>query len=248
MKKPKKYPKKQLEKFSAIFMQLGLVLVLFIVLVALEYKSSVKVEPIASNEGELIEKPYDFEKAFILVKEIKKVQQPKKRKLIKDFSNIKKTDEEDAVETVIPTPENNTTNILNVNLVDEAREDDIDETDDPVLMVNIQNIPVFKGCEGLSEEETRVCFEKKMQRHVKRYFNTEIAQDAGLRSGKYRIFTQFVIDKTGNITDVRIKAPHKRLEKEANKVIDKIPQFTPGKQNNKPVKVKYTLPIAFKVE
>ena len=38
-----------------------------------------------------------------------------------------------------------------------------------------------------------------------------IAQDLGMRSGKYRISTQFVIDKQGNIIDLNIRAPHTKL-------------------------------------
>ncbi|MEQ3498944.1 energy transducer TonB [Tenacibaculum sp. SSH1-16] len=87
-----------------------------------------------------------------------------------------------------------------------------------------------------------------MQQHIQRNFNSELAQDVGLNSGKYKILTQFVIDKLGNVTDIQIRAPHAKLKKETNRVVNKIPKFTPGKQNNKEVKVKYTLPITFRVE
>lgn len=247
---PKKYPKKQLEKFSAIFMQLGLVLVLFTIYITLEHESPIQHNTIGINEGVPVEETFDLNKPFILVKKIEKVKEKvvKKKSKVKDLTNVTKVDDDDVVKTVVDLPTQDNTNEVDVNSLIDVPEDDIDDNDDPVLMVNIQNIPVFKGCEGLNEEESRICFESKIQKHVKRYFNPEIAQDAGLRSGKYKIYTQFVIDKTGNITDVKIRAPHKRLEKEANKVIGRFPQFTPGKQNNKPVKVRYTLPISFKVE
>jgi len=45
-----------------------------------------------------------------------------------------------------------------------------------------------------------------------------------------------------------VKAPHKQLEKEAKRILKKLPQFTPGKQRRKSVKVKYTLPISFQIE
>ena len=55
------------------------------------------------------------------------------------------------------------------------------------------------------------------------------------------------IDKNGEIINIRAKAPHKRLEKEAIKVVNKLPKMEPGKQRNRNIGVKYTLPIVFEV-
>ena len=62
------------------------------------------------------------------------------------------------------------------------------------------------------------------------------------------MYTQFVIDKTGKVVDVKVGTKHKRLESEAKRVVGKIPDFTPGESNGKKVSVKYTLPINFYVE
>ena len=76
-----------------------------------------------------------------------------------------------------------------------------------------------------------------------------MAQDIGLSSGSVqRIFRMFKIDKLGNIVDIKARAPHKRLEKEEIRVIEKSPKMTPVKQLGKAVGVKYSLPITFKVE
>ena len=56
------------------------------------------------------------------------------------------------------------------------------------------------------------------------------------------------IDEKGNIGQVRARAPHPRLEKEAARVINSLPKMKPGKQRGKPVGVMYSLPIAFKVQ
>ena len=50
------------------------------------------------------------------------------------------------------------------------------------------------------------------------------------------------------MVDVRARAPHPVLEKEAVKLIQKLPRMTPGKQRGKPVGVLYALPILFEVE
>ena len=44
------------------------------------------------------------------------------------------------------------------------------------------------------------------------------------------------------------RAPHKRLQQEAIRVVKLLPKMIPGKQRGRPVGVKYSLPIAFKVE
>jgi len=112
----------------------------------------------------------------------------------------------------------------------------------------IQNAPIFKGCEGLSKEDNKICFDKKMKRFVQRNFNSGLANEVGLNSGKYKIQTQFIIDNKGNVVDIKIRAPHTRLKKEMQQLIEKLPKFTPGLQRNKPVQVRYTLPISFHVD
>ena len=74
-----------------------------------------------------------------------------------------------------------------------------------------------------------------------------MANDLGL-SGKQRIFVQFKINKGGNVVDVRARAPHPRLEREAVEVVKSLPKMTPGKQRGKPVGVLYSLPILFQVQ
>lgn len=248
MNTEKKNPRKQLEKFSTIFTQLGLVLTLFIVFVALEHETKKDLVIVAPPYNEdFAETVFDFTRPKVIKiveTKVKEVEQPKKRKVVTPLVKPKVV-KNDQKETVIVTPVKDNPVINKQTKVDKPI---VPENNTTISINNVQNTPVFKGCEGLSEKENRICFEKKIQKHVQRYFNAELAQDVGLRSGKYRILTQFIIDKNGNVSDVKIRAPHKRLEKETNKVVNKIPQFTPGKQNNKAVKVKYTLPITFKVE
>ncbi|WP_299155919.1 energy transducer TonB [uncultured Tenacibaculum sp.] len=248
MKSQKKHPRKQLEKFSTIFTQLGLVLTLFVVFITLEYETEKDLAVIQDPYyNEFIEPVFTFQKE-VVVKKQKKVNTPKKtQKVVRTMNKPIIVDDANHIETVIDLPIDDTPIVdskpTKVTLKAEKPADE-----ETMSINNVQNTPVFRGCEGLSEEENRKCFERKIQKHIQRHFNAEIAQDLGLRSGKYKIYTQFVIDKSGAVSDVKIRAPHKKLEKETNGVVNKIPKFRPGMQNNKPVKVKYTLPITFKVE
>jgi protein TonB len=111
----------------------------------------------------------------------------------------------------------------------------------------IEDVPVYPGCKG-SKAELRACLQDEITKHVNRKFNADLASDLGLAPGVKRIFVMFKIDKSGNITDVMARAPHKRLQEEAIRVVQSLPKMTPGKQRGRPVGVKYSLPIAFKVE
>lgn len=62
------------------------------------------------------------------------------------------------------------------------------------------------------------------------------------------VFVSFVIDKSGNISDVQvIKGIHADCDKEAIRVVSLMPPWIPGKQNNQPVKSRFVLPIKFKL-
>lgn len=64
-----------------------------------------------------------------------------------------------------------------------------------------------------------------------------------------RVIVQFVVDKDGTITNpVVVKSVDAYLDKEALRVINAMPKWTPGKQRNKPVRVKYTLPVMFRLQ
>jgi len=88
---------------------------------------------------------------------------------------------------------------------------------------------------------------KKISRFVQKNFNTDLAGDLGL-TGRQRISVIFKIDKSGNVTGVRARAPHPRLEKEAIRVINLLPKMQPGKQRGKAVIVTYSLPIIFSAD
>ena len=122
------------------------------------------------------------------------------------------------------------------------------EEDIEVPFATVDQVPVFPGCENKNNNEARKkCMSEKITKIVVRRFNTDLAGDLGL-SGRQRISVIFNIDKTGNITDIRARAPHPRLEKEAKRVIGLIPRMKPGKQRGQAVIVPYSLPIIFTVQ
>lgn len=111
---------------------------------------------------------------------------------------------------------------------------------------DIEKVPTYPGCSG-DNEAMKKCMSIKISEFVNQNFNTGIADDLKL-SGLQRISVQFKIDKTGNIVDVKAKAPKPELEAEAVRVVEMLPHMTPGEQDGEKVGVLYTLPIVFDVK
>lgn len=73
-----------------------------------------------------------------------------------------------------------------------------------------------------------------------------IAAENGIEG---RVIVQFVVSKTGSISDVRVaRGVDPSLDKEAVRVVSNMPNWTPGKQNGTTVNVRYTLPVTFKLQ
>ena len=100
---------------------------------------------------------------------------------------------------------------------------------------------------NLAEDKIRECTDSGIKLFAKQYFNTELANELKL-SGYQRITSAFIIDKNGDVIDIRVRAPHPQLKDEAIRVINLLPKMEPGKVNGKAVSVSYLLPIIFKVQ
>ena len=152
-------------------------------------------------------------------------------------------DEEEVEETVIESTETDQEEEIEV---EEIEVEEVYE-DVEVPFAVIENVPEYPGCERGTNAEKRKCMSDKIAKFVQRKFNTDLAGDLGL-SGRQRISVIFKIDKNGNVTGVRSRAPHPRLEKEAARVINMLPKMKPGRQRGKAVTVPYSLPITFQVQ
>lgn len=122
-----------------------------------------------------------------------------------------------------------------------------EKTEDSFPFTVVNQVPVYPGCKG-SNMEIKKCTSNKISKFFNKKYRTSFANKLGLDPGKKRIFVQFYIDKTGKVINAKAKGPHKRLEEEAIRVAQLLPKMAPGKQNSRPVNVKYTLPITLIVE
>ncbi|MCL8007197.1 M56 family metallopeptidase [Gelidibacter japonicus] len=112
----------------------------------------------------------------------------------------------------------------------------------------IDQPPLFDGCEASgSKDHDKRCTSDNIAQFVNKNFNVAIAEELNLK-GRQRINVIFKIGEDGKVRNVMARAPHPKLEAEAIRVIQSMPNFTPGKQRGEAVTVPYSLPILFQVK
>ncbi len=234
-----------LRKNSTIYFQVGLILTLLAVHGLLEMRFHIK--PIVIEEPIHLSDP-DVYVNFVPEPQQQPIKEPevtpqRKPLLALKFKQIKNsTPLNKAVKkVVVETP---STNIAVTPVINKPKEDN----KEAYGINKVEQVPIYPGCEKFeSNDERKNCMSKKIGRLISRRFNTGLGEQLGL-TGKQRISVQFKIDADGNVTEIMARAPHDRLEKEAVKVVGKIPQMIPGKQRDKNVSVIYSLPIIFQVQ
>lgn len=91
--------------------------------------------------------------------------------------------------------------------------------------------------------------DSKWRQYLERNCNGQVATDNGAPEGTYTTMIQFVVDKEGNISDVRALTNHGYgMEKEAMRTIQKGPKWNPAIQNGRQVKAYRRQPITFQVQ
>lgn len=234
-----------LQKNSILYFQVGLIVCLLAAFGLLEMQFETKI-PSYSDSGLIIDDNFE-----IAVEKFKVYEKPKaevKPKVLeKKVSLIKKPEIID---------DDTTRDLLEIETSDEMTSDvpfdpssfNIEKPTETAIVdfVFIEEAPVYPGCEDEKGNKARKkCMSDKITRLVQKKFNgSDIASQYGL-TGMQKIYVQFQIDKTGKVIDIKSQASHPKLGDEAERVVNKIPEMRPGVQFDKPVGVRYTLPIVF---
>lgn len=122
---------------------------------------------------------------------------------------------------------------------------DADSEDVPFSI--IEKVPVYPGCKGDDNFTLRNCLNMNFRKHVAKHFNSKVVKKSGLK-GAQKIYVKFQITKSGDIKIEGVRGPNKKIEREARRVVKKLPKMIPGKQKGKNVNVTYMLPIIFSVK
>ena len=73
-----------------------------------------------------------------------------------------------------------------------------------------------------------------------------VAQENGVQG---RVIISFVVERDGSISDVKVaRSVDPSLDREAQRVVKSMPRWSPGKQNGSTVRVKYTVPVVFRLQ
>jgi len=236
----KKNPKSNLENYSKLFMQLGLVLALFVTYMSFEKKTY----DLVYNDLGTANMTADMDEETVITKRIEKVKPPPPKQPTPDKIEIVE-DEKEIIETVVESTEVDETDAVEVEEIVEV--EDVEEAIEDVSFMIIEDVPVFPGCKG-NKAQLKKCFSRKVGKHFNRKFDIDLPNELGLSPGKKRVSIGFKIDKHGNVVNIQCRAPHPRIKKEVIRIMKMLPKMKPGKQRGKPVGVKYSIPFTLLVQ
>lgn len=222
----KKDPKVDLSRQSGLFMNIGLIVALGLCLLAFEWKTyddmgAMNLATATTETEELIDIPITEQPPPPppVIQQPEVVEVPDEEEVEEELVNL---DTEITQETVIAPPAPVVTSAA------PAEED----TDQIFQVVENQPAPVG-GMEA---------FYKYIGKNIK-------YPDQARRMGvEGKVFVQFVVDKDGSITDVQVlKGIGSGCDEEAVRVVKAAPKWNAGKQRGRPVRVRMSVPIAFKL-
>ncbi|WP_295880814.1 energy transducer TonB [uncultured Alistipes sp.] len=223
----KKSPKADLNNKRGLLLEIGLVVSLLLVIAAFaytpkEYRIEIVTEYVAPVEEEITE---------VTRQDQKPPEAPKKVevKVITDMLEVVTNDTKITTDVDFAEFDENTEVIQQVEVKEEVIEDD-----QPFLIA--ETMPSFQGGD-LNKFRTWV------QQNI---LFPQIALENGIQG---RVVLSFVIEKDGRLTNIQVlQSPDRSLSDEAIRVLSKSPKWSPGKQRNQVVRVKYTLPVDFRVQ
>ena len=225
----KKDPSVDVQNKRFLFLEIGLSLALLAVIGVFLYTSKDnKIEQVV-REVEIVE-----EEITEITRQDVKPPAPIQRTEIKVFS--------DAL-SIVTNDEKITTDVnfneFEEDMVVEVIQqkpvvEEVIEDDQP--FVRVEKMPSFKGGDLMT-------FRNWVMERI-RY--PQIAQENNITG---RVLLGFVIEKDGSLTNIQVlQTPDSSLSDEAIRVLKTSPKWTPGKQGNKTVRVKYTLPVEFRIQ
>lgn len=235
---------------SVIYFQIGLVASLFLAYLFIELK-------LPDNESEVIgipkvvditEEPMT-EKFRVEPKAVVQLVKPKIIQPILIFKPIEDTKPDPVDDTKLTAPDDILTPITTVHVVNTSPTIETPAKPEVYEKDAIEEKPTFFACQGLKGAAKDACFNEQMKKFLLQ--NLKYPAKAQNNDVEGRILVEFIIDSGGNVTSVKPmtvrNANNPDLEKEALRVIGKLPKMKPGKQGNEAVNVRYTIPISFKL-
>lgn len=226
----KKTPKADLENKKSTWLLVGYVIVLAFMFVAFEWtKRDVKIDTSQVVTDVVFEE--EIEIPITEQPEVVVPPPPEAPSIAETLTIVE--DDADVEETTIASSEE-TGQAVEIKYVPIAVEEE--EPEEQTIFEVVEQMPEFPdgGMAGL------------MQFLSKNIKYPTIAQENGTQG---RVTVQFVVNKDGSIVDAKVlRGVDPYLDKEALRVIGTMPKWKPGMQRGKPVRVKYTVPVMFRLQ
>ena len=225
----KKSPKADLNNKKLLFVEVGLVLALLVTLGAFEWKTKEKQESVFAQENtELIEEE------IIPITQDTPPPPPETPKIPILSDQIDIVDDNIKVDdNILNLEDDSNLGVEILDYVEEVQEEVVEEEAIPFALV--EEKPKFQGGDANN-------FSKWVASHLE---YPEIAKENGV-SG--RVMVQFTVNPNGTVSDVKVlRGVDPSLDKEAVRVIQSSPKWTPGKQRDRAVKVTYQFPVIFQL-
>ena len=225
----KKSPKADLEGKKSTSLLIGYVLALAVMFIAFEWSERDKKVTTDTGIAELL-----FEEEIIPITEQEQKQAPPPPPEAPKAEEIIQIVENDAeVEESTIQASDETDKAVEVKYVPvEVEEEEVEEQQ---IFQVVEEMPEFPG--GMAE-----CM-KFLSKNIK---YPPISAENGIQG---RVIVQFVVNQDGSIVDpVVVRGVDSHLDKEALRVISMMPKWKPGKQRGKAVRVKYTVPVMFRLQ
>ncbi len=223
----KKSPKASLEDKKLVYVLMGLVLVLSICYVAFEWTEKEVTKYVVTEDVAWQDEELDIQQTT------QETPPPPPPAPIQEVEVLNVVEDDVEVEEI----EINTEDDKDVEVVIAPPvEAPVEEEEEEVIFMVVESMPEFPGGQ-------QALF-KYLAENVK---YPVIAQENGIQG---RVICQFVVNKDGSIVDVVAvrSSGEPSLDKEAIRVIKSMPKWKPGKQRGKPVRVKYTVPVNFRLQ
>ncbi|MGF1559885.1 MAG: energy transducer TonB [Flavobacteriaceae bacterium] len=231
---PKKNAQNDLTRNSGVYFAIGLFLVMALTYVALEWKSFYE------NDFQKIGQPIEPEPIDVAPLIQWKKPPPPPPPVAPPVIEIA-PDDPQIIETDMGSTETDQNH--GIIKVSEVNYEEVEE-DLPIPISAVEVVPIFPGCEN--ESDKLACFKRMITKHIKKTLRyPDISQEMGVQG---RVNVLFTIQKDGSIGEVKMRGPDANLEKEALRIIDRLPKMTPGKQSGRPVRVPFSMPITFQLQ
>lgn len=245
-------------KNSFIYFQLGLIGTMLAVLFVLEFRFKDSVDTIIVDkwDDDSIETP--FNATYTIIEH--KMAESKPVKAIKPIVKIPldvtkldvKKNEEEVDKTDLNSQDNANSNqpveTKNV-VVENYGNSNTTGTKPEITFVNVEQLPMFPECKGLSRSAQKECFDEQLMKAVLR--NLKYPEEDYEKGNQGRALIEFVIDEKGNITNVKAIDNNRAtnsMQLAAEKAVKKLPKLIPAKMGDENVRIKYSIPISFRIQ